>query len=72
MRTVKAVMDEHGHIELLEPVTLNAKTRVLVAILEDEPAKELRPYGLCEGEFTVPDNFNAPLPEDILDDFECT
>ena len=70
MRTVRAIMDEHGHIELLEPVTLDAKTQVLVTILEEEPTKELRPYGLCEGEFTVPDDFDAPLPEDILDDFE--
>ncbi len=30
----------------------------------------LRPFGLCAGEFTVPDNFDAPLPEDILNAFE--
>ena len=29
-----------------------------------------RPYGLCAGEFTVPDDFDAPLPEDVLSDFE--
>ena len=29
-----------------------------------------RPFGLCAGEFTVPDDFDAPLPEDILDAFE--
>jgi antitoxin (DNA-binding transcriptional repressor) of toxin-antitoxin stability system len=32
--------------------------------------KQLRPFGLCAGEFTVPDNFDAPLPEDILSAFE--
>ena len=26
----------------------------------------LRPYGLCEGEFYVPDAFDDPLPEEIL------
>ncbi|WP_413171392.1 type II toxin-antitoxin system Phd/YefM family antitoxin [Anabaena azotica] len=31
---------------------------------------KLRPYGLCTGEFTVPDDFDAPLPEDILNSFE--
>ena len=31
----------------------------------------LRPYGLCEGEFTVPDDFDAPLPEDIIKEFEA-
>ena len=30
----------------------------------------LRPVGLCQGEFIVPDDFNAPLPESILRDFE--
>ena len=30
----------------------------------------LRPYGLCAGEFTVPDNFDAPLPETIISEFE--
>ena len=29
----------------------------------------LRPFGLCAGEFTVPDDFDAPLPEDILNAF---
>ena len=29
-----------------------------------------RPFGLCAGEFTVPDDFDAPLPDDILDAFE--
>jgi len=31
---------------------------------------QLRPFGLCAGEFTVPDDFDAPLPEDILSSFE--
>jgi hypothetical protein len=30
----------------------------------------LRPIGLCAGEFVVPDDFYAPLPEDILSAFE--
>ena len=32
--------------------------------------KPRRPFGLCAGEFTVPDDFDAPLPEDILKSFE--
>jgi prevent-host-death family protein len=28
--------------------------------------ENLRPFGLCKGEFTVPDDFDAPLPEDIV------
>ena len=29
-----------------------------------------RPFGLCAGEFTVPDDFDEPLPEEILRAFE--
>jgi len=32
--------------------------------------KPLRPFGLCAGEFTVPDDFDEPLPEEILNLFE--
>jgi antitoxin (DNA-binding transcriptional repressor) of toxin-antitoxin stability system len=32
--------------------------------------KQLRPFGLCTGEFTVPDDFDASLPEEILSAFE--
>ncbi len=32
--------------------------------------KQLRPFGLCSGEFIVPEDFDDPLPEDILNAFE--
>ncbi len=32
--------------------------------------KQLRPFGLCNGEFTVPKDFDEPLPEEILSAFE--
>jgi antitoxin (DNA-binding transcriptional repressor) of toxin-antitoxin stability system len=32
--------------------------------------KQLRPIGLCAGEFTVPDDFDSPLPEELLSAFE--
>lgn len=32
--------------------------------------KPLRPFGLCAGDFTVPDDFDAPLPDEILNAFE--
>jgi len=34
------------------------------------PSAEPRPFGLCAGEFTVPDDFDEPLPEEILRLFE--
>jgi prevent-host-death family protein len=33
-------------------------------------SKQLRPFGLCAGEFTVPDDFDEPLPENIIQEFE--
>ena len=32
--------------------------------------KKQRPFGLCAGEFVVPEDFDAPLPEEILKAFE--
>jgi antitoxin (DNA-binding transcriptional repressor) of toxin-antitoxin stability system len=50
----------------------------LIIVRSDKPIaelrpignKQLRPFGLCAGEFTVPDDFDAPLPEDLLNAFE--
>lgn len=52
----------------------------IVVTRGDRPVAELRPvaptpagprpYGLAAGEFTVPDDFNAPLPEEILREFK--
>jgi antitoxin (DNA-binding transcriptional repressor) of toxin-antitoxin stability system len=52
----------------------------LVVVRGDRPVAELcpvpvsqpgpRPFGLCKGAFTVPDDFDAPLPEKILREFE--
>lgn len=33
--------------------------------------RALRPIGLYSGQFTVPDDFDDPLPEDILKRFEA-
>ncbi len=30
----------------------------------------LRPFGLSAGQFSVPDDFDAPLPEQIIREFE--
>lgn len=37
-------------------------------IVPSSPAR--RPFGLCRGEFEVPDNFDEPLPEEVLTLFE--
>jgi antitoxin (DNA-binding transcriptional repressor) of toxin-antitoxin stability system len=46
----------------------------LLVVRDDRPVAELRPvpsplstprpFGLCAGAFTVPDDFDAPLPDD--------
>jgi antitoxin (DNA-binding transcriptional repressor) of toxin-antitoxin stability system len=42
-------------------------------VAELRPTSEtetLRPIGLAAGEFVVPDDFDDPLPDDLLDAFE--
>jgi antitoxin (DNA-binding transcriptional repressor) of toxin-antitoxin stability system len=31
-----------------------------------------RPFGLCSGEFIVPEDFDAPLPAEVIADFDPT
>ncbi len=33
-------------------------------------ANQTRPFGLCAGRFTVPADFDQPLPDNILKEFE--
>ena len=51
----------------------------LIIVISETPIAELRPmasrkqprpFGLCSGEFIVPDDFDAPLPEYLLSAFE--
>jgi antitoxin (DNA-binding transcriptional repressor) of toxin-antitoxin stability system len=52
----------------------------LLVVRDDRPVAEIkpvqarptepRPFGLCAGEFTVPADFDQPLPEDVLREFE--
>ena len=43
---------------------------VFVTILEKAGDKRLRPFGLSKGRFVVPDDFDEPLPEEVLAPFE--
>ncbi len=57
-----------------------ASGECLVVVRDGRPVAELRPvpetnpaprpYGLAAGEFVVPDDFDAPLPDDLLRGFE--
>ena len=46
----------------------------LVAKYTNKPARKSRerknrPYALARGEFDVPENFNEPLPDDLMNEF---
>lgn len=70
MQTIQAVIDKDGSVRLLEPVHLTDSHLAIVTVLDVAPKNELRPYGLCAGEFIVPDDFDDPLPDYLLDAFE--
>jgi antitoxin (DNA-binding transcriptional repressor) of toxin-antitoxin stability system len=63
-----------GHLRKVEAGETLIITQADRPVAELRPVeaghKELRPYGLCAGEFTVPDDFDAPLPEVVLRQFE--
>ncbi len=54
--------------ELLDFLLFAKARRIQQEIPEKQ--KNIRPFALCAGEFIVPHDFNAPLPEEILRDFE--
>ena len=35
-----------------------------------QPTLAMRPFGLCAGQFTVPNDFDSPLPDEITASFE--
>jgi hypothetical protein len=67
-RTLEVEID-HGHISSKGPEALPEKASGLLTIL-NLPLSQPRPIGLAKGQFTVPDDFNAPLPENVLQTFE--
>ena len=61
LRRVKAgetllIVQAEQPIAELKPVSGNIRKR--------------RPFGLCKGEFHLPDDFDEPLPEEIIRHFE--
>ncbi len=59
IRTVEAVIDEKGNVQLLEPVHLQATRRALVTILEEQPTA-----GVCDAallsEPALAEDWNRP------------
>jgi len=68
----KARLSEYlKRVERGETIVLARRNRP-VAELRPLPGRPRppRPIGLCRGEFAVPDDFDAPLPESLLAEFE--
>ena len=68
-----------GEYPVWSPYDAHEAAATLMQLVEQDKAKPiilasyseaLRPFGLCAGEFVVPDEFDVPLPDAILADFE--
>ena len=59
-------------VERGEPVTLTAAAGPVAEVTPVEPPPDPRaprPIGLYKGQFVVPDDFDNPLPDDLLKAF---
>ncbi len=67
--TLSALLDR---VEKGETITITRHGAPIAELLPVAPlrSKGLRPWGLYKGEFTVPEDFNDPLPDDELDRWE--
>jgi hypothetical protein len=68
-RTLEVEID-HGRVLPKGAEALPERVSGLLTILSPPPLSQPRPIGLAKGKFTVPDDFNAPLPENVLQTFE--
>jgi hypothetical protein len=66
--TLKVEID-HGRVVAKDADELPDKAEGLLTILQPVLSHP-RPMGLAKGEFIVPEDFNSPLPEDVLRQFE--
>jgi hypothetical protein len=83
MRAIETIgtVDAQGHIQLDTPQPQVASSRVRVVMLLDEPTditpssipsqirSQPRIPGQDQGKVWIADDFNDPLPEEILNDF---
>lgn len=69
IKTVEAVIDEHGQVSLLESVQLPAVRRALVTILEEEPAPYV-PETALFSEPALAEDWNRP-EEDAYNSQSC-
>ncbi|HWY08039.1 MAG TPA: type II toxin-antitoxin system Phd/YefM family antitoxin [Candidatus Acidoferrales bacterium] len=53
-----------------EEITITKRGVPVARLVPVAAQKGKRSFGFYEGKFTVPDDFDAPLPDEILDAFE--
>jgi hypothetical protein len=63
LRTVEAVIDAQGHVQVLEPISLPGARRALVTILEEEPGTSIHETALLS-EAALAEDWNRP-EEDV-------
>jgi ribosomal protein L37AE/L43A len=49
---------------------IDGETLIIGGVWQCPYCNSTRPFGLCGGQFTVPADFDQPLSDDILKDFE--
>ena len=59
IRTAEAVIDEHGTVRLLEPIQVAGSRRVLVIILDEEPAAPAHDTAILS-ERALAEDWNRP------------
>ncbi len=64
LEAIREKLEREGNKELAEENKLSAKNN------SSAESKKLRPFGLSKDKFVVPKDFDSPLPEDVLADFE--
>lgn len=77
---MKVVNIGEAKAHLSEYLKLVERGEVIVLARRNQPVAEIRPLprkqrrprpvGLCKGEFRVPANFDEPLSESVLEEFE--
>ena len=56
-------------VEAGEFFVITRNSQPIAEVVPFVDANKKRPAGLCEGQFVVPDDFDDPLPEEILREF---
>lgn len=59
-----------NQVEAGETLVIFRSEKPIAELKPIATSKQLRPFGLCAGEFTVPEDFDALFPEDLLSTFE--